>query len=92
MSPETTEIMSIVSNSYECNNMTVIIAYDLYGNDLDSASVPSYTDCSVWCRTNSSRVASTWVLLTRSITTSRCYRKKNISSPSYTGTHISAYN
>ncbi|UJR11660.1 hypothetical protein I4U23_015841 [Adineta vaga] len=62
-------------NFYTCGNMTVLIGYDFYGNDLDLGIVANHIDCCLWCRSNSSCVAYTWVVPTNGGTSSTCYLK-----------------
>ncbi|CAF0916427.1 unnamed protein product [Adineta steineri] len=78
-------------SSYACGNMTVLIGYDLYGNDMDISSTLNYSDCCRWCQSNSSCVAYAWVLPTGGGTTSICYLKRNISSPTYDSRLVTVY-
>ncbi|CAF1589659.1 unnamed protein product [Adineta ricciae] len=79
------------STSYQCGNMTVLIGYDFYGNDLALATTPDYIACCHWCQSNSSCTTFTWVVPTGGGTSSTCYLKTSHASPSNDSRLVSAY-
>ena len=63
-------------NPYACGNMTYLVGYDLYGNNLRTTQVASYSICCQKCLMNHTCVGFAWQIVQAGATTSICYLKK----------------
>ncbi|CAF1253184.1 unnamed protein product [Adineta ricciae] len=60
--PTTSTTTTTTPDPYACGNMTVLIGYNVPGDDITSEVLNSYTLCCQWCLSYNGCVAFTWAL------------------------------
>ncbi|UJR19909.1 hypothetical protein I4U23_023041 [Adineta vaga] len=89
----TTQIASTSNNIWSCSNMTVLHDIDTPGQDITSYQPKNYTECCSWCLSTLDCVGFVWGWPNNSFSghQSRCWLKRNITSPSYNPAYTSTH-